>query len=86
MVPPYSPDLHQVVEHAIANTTTRWRRALLENARRRDVYASVQEWYEEVAACFADSSQSIAKNVASLDATYQEVIRLGGGWPIAKFR
>jgi hypothetical protein len=86
MVPPYSPDLHQVVEHAIANTTIRWRRVLLENARRRTVYANVQEWYEEVCACFAGASNSIAKDVDKLDDTYKEVIRLGGGWPIAKFR
>ncbi len=85
MVPPYSPDLHQVVEHAVGSMTARWRKQLVVNGDKGVVYASVQEWFKEMEVCFHDP-QTTQLNVAHLPLTYQEVLRLEGGWPAPKFR
>jgi len=88
-VPPYSPDLHQCIEHAHANTCRRWRQQLLIMARSKVPYNDVVDMFKDIEACFgvANTEASVAANVCKLvDTTYPEVIRLEGDWPTPAFR
>lgn len=92
-VPPTSPDLHQAVEHTIANMTHLFKVGLLKAvmegdtelsafATRQDFVNLLQEAFE-----FAARPKSIAANVRTLhEKVYKRVIELGGKWPEAELR
>lgn len=96
MPPPYSPDLHQVVEHAIANMTTEFKNRMSGDLgglvpagrQERDVFKTVQDYFLVQVQCFQDANpaQYIKKNCDKLEKTYNEVIRLGGCYPAANLR
>lgn len=96
MPPPYSPDLHQVVEHAIANMTNHFNRrvqqALINQAAGKPAeelpndMAGFKKWVD---AAFHEGNQgcSIAKNCEKLGLkTYQAVIDRAGGFPPSRLR
>jgi hypothetical protein len=88
-VPPYSPDLHQVIEHVHANTCGMWKRELMHMPFESKTYGSVVEVFEHLQECFyhANTADTVAANIRKLCMeTYPAVLALNGGWPPAKVR
>ena len=92
-VPPNSPDLHQVVEHTIANTTRLFKAGLLSAVMAGDVelsaFATRQDFVNLLQKAFekAAKPESIAANVRTLhEKVYKRVIELEGKWPEAGLR
>lgn len=84
-VPPWSPDLHQVIEHAHANTVMKFR-AWLDAHAHEPARSSVMEYVPEITDCFkaGNTQASIAAGVDKLQkVVYPEVITAKGGF-IAK--
>ncbi len=89
MVPAHSPDLHQVVEHALANTADAWKRVLQQRAAESRPYRNVREMEKDLRECFrtANPPQSIQANITKLlERTYRAIQEAGGGWPSKEFR
>jgi hypothetical protein len=88
-VPPYSPDLHQVIEHVHANTCGMWKRELMHLPFESKVYATVVEVFEHLQECFykANTTGTVSANIRKVYMeTYLAVLALDGGWPPAKLR
>lgn len=82
-LPPYSPDLHQVVEHAIANLCRQFREELWgEVANRKAPHATVHGYAELIQRAFskACNQQAINHNVMRLPHVYQSVQSARGEW------
>ena len=93
-LPPYSPDIHQVVEHAIGNMVTRYRQKLMDYICSTDaVYRSklpmdVPGHFQLLEECFmaANAGNTIADNVAKLmDQVVDVIIRGEGMYPPKKY-
>lgn len=84
-LPPHSPDMHKVVEHCIGRLTTKVNAELADT---EDVQQSVAYWKGRMEEFFFQqiSAESIAKDVASLRATYQAIVQVQGAWPAKKHR
>jgi len=89
-LPPLSHDLHKVVEHAIANTTSLFYRKLLiqKKTLKMDGYIRLlKAAFKE-----ANTAARVGRDVASLRETYQQVALpveeggVEGGWPTKKYR
>ncbi len=81
-VPAYSPDLHQVIEHAHANCVRHWRAKLMQYAQTGYEYPSIEAMSQDVLFSFiaANPASSIAANVKKLrEHTYPAVIAAKGG-------
>lgn len=80
-VPPYSPDLHQVVEHGHANCCKRYCKVAREYIMgQKPLPKSVLEFVPEVERCFKEgnSLESLEKAICKLERVYEEVIAKGG--------
>ena len=77
--PPYSPDLHQVIEHAHANTLRKFQGWLISNVHQKP-FPQVLDYFDVIAQCFLDGNEpdSIEKNVAKLTKVYERVIEAHG--------
>ena len=87
-VPPWSPDLHQVIEHAHANTVRNFRDWLDANAH-EPVKSSVMEYVDVIRKCFREGNTQaiVAAGVAKLQkVVYEEVIKAEGGYIPATHR
>lgn len=84
-LPPHSPDMHKVIEHCIGRLTSM---VVAELADTEAVQLSVAHWQARLEDMFFNSisPESIAKDVASLGATYQAICDVGGAWPAKAFR
>jgi hypothetical protein len=89
-LPPYSSDMHKVVEHAIANTVATFHRKLRASRRVRTMagYISMLR-----AAFFeVNTADRINRDVESLMATYRVIAAskanggVEGGWPPKQYR
>jgi hypothetical protein len=83
--PPYSGDLHKVIEHVHGTLCSAFERWLERQTKMPD---TLEELYAKLEAMFYDiiTPESVQKDVASLQDTFKEVIRLGGQNPARKFR
>jgi hypothetical protein len=65
--PPYSPDLHQVIEHAHANTVMRFREWLHKQGNKVP-HTNVMQYMDDVDRCFREGNpqESVHKNVSKL--------------------
>lgn len=79
----YSPDMHKVIEHVHSNFQRAFTKQLREDAsiKTGKQYAQLME-----RVFFQLSQASIKRDVKSLKQTYEEIIKLGGGWPAKKYR
>ena len=84
-LPPNSPDMHKVVEHCIARVTSMVNAELADT---EDIVHPVGYWQGRVEQLFFGgiSAASVKADVASLRATYQAIIDVGGAWPPRKYR
>lgn len=82
-LPTYSPDMHKVIEHVHGWIGAEFKKRLLQDAT-INTPVKYAKLLEEI--FFNITAAQIAKDVASLPATYQEIIRLLGDWPAKKFR
>lgn len=82
-LPPYSPDMHKVIEHIHSNLGKALKRRLDEDSRicKPKHYAEVlqEEFYKM-------DTASIQSDIKSLKKTYNEIARRGGEWPHSCFR
>lgn len=89
-VPPYSPDLHQLIEHAHANTVRHFKEKLVvRNQEPGGPYKTVADMFRDIKASFEEVNTpvAIAANLKKLlEVTYPAVIELEGGWPPASKR
>lgn len=91
MVPDYSPDLHQVIEHAIGNMSKSFHDAvaygllgrLCGESGRRENLANMLDfmWLQKWCYQYANGGAAIAENCYRLLDTYLEVVKHGGDWP-----
>lgn len=92
--PPFSPDLHQVVEHAIAQMANAFKHKLMSSLLARsepsssrvagfDALPSVESYFQEVCKCFqeANGGGAIAANCKSMRDMYDAVIACNGDYP-----
>lgn len=84
-LPPFSPDMHKVVEHCIARLTCM---VAAELADTEDVHQNVAYWMAKLEEMFFGgiSAESIARDVASLAETYMAILEVEGAWPAKKYR
>lgn len=83
MPPPYSPDLHQVVEHAIANTSQAFQKLLWHEAvQQQTARAEVGDYEEMLQQAFkaACTPAAIRRNVDLLPKVWAGVDSNGGDW------
>lgn len=87
-LPPYSPDIHRVIEHCFNNLTRRMKRGLLpalaeENAKCK---FSLQFWREFVGLQLKEANplKGVQKDIEHLPLTYQNIIDRGGEWADSK--
>lgn len=84
--PSHSPDMHKAVEH-VHGTLTTFMQRLMEQTP--DSMGHDAKWYmEQLQKYFYDhiKADDIAKDVASLKLTHEEIVRLQGGWPGRGYR
>lgn len=89
-LPPYSPDMHKVIEHVVNNTWQRFQEYLLEHPS-ITTPAKVRAAFEHV---FYTCNKvcSISQDIDSLPATYtvvhakKEAGGTEGNWPCARYR
>ena len=85
--PPYSPDLHKVIEHIHAHISKVFYKWLHENSH--VLHPTITPYSEKVKEIIFKeefSAKSIGADVDSLKETYREVIRLDGSYPASVFR
>lgn len=84
-VPPWSPDLHKPIEHVHGTVVSATRAVILQEQKPR---ACIEEYFKEVQKQFYAriTAQGVSQDVASLQDTYREVLRLKGRFPPPKFR
>lgn len=82
--PPYSPDLHKVIEHVHGTICSAFRQEIQAMGPAEDIntyFAKLKQlFYQKTTAA------SVQKDCQSLKQTIQEVIKLEGAWPAAQFR
>ena len=83
-LPPRSPDMHKVIEHIFGTLTNAMNESLASDPELK----GVTKYKEKLEELFMHriTPNSVSKDVKSLKSTYDEIIRLGGDWPSAKFR
>lgn len=86
--PPYSPDLHQVIEHAHAITCDELYHRLAPKLQPGAEAVNVPQFWELLQASFYEkcTPDVIAGNVDWLPHVWEAVEEAKGGWPPAKFR
>lgn len=82
-LPPYSPDMHKVIEHAHSNLQQIFKQMIRDNS---NIKTPVGYEYALRRAAKQLSKESIARDVQSLPETYKAIIKEGGKWPAKKFR
>jgi len=84
-LPPFSPDMHKVVEHCIARLTGMVAAALADT---EDVHQDVAYWMGRLEAMFFGgvTADSIARDVGSLAETYMAILEVEGGYPAKRYR
>jgi hypothetical protein len=83
-LPPYSPDMHRVIEHTHGTATAAFRKWLYENPDKRtvdDIKAGFEQVYREV-----NTPDAIAKDVAGLPELYSWIHANGGEMAPRKMR
>jgi hypothetical protein len=85
--PAYSPDLHKVIEHVHAVLCTAFMKQI-EQTNGPSRGADIKTYFKQLEQLFYQliTPESIQKDAKSLRKTIEEVKRLEGGWPAAKFR
>lgn len=83
--PPYSPDMHKVIEHphgTICSALNRW----LE--RRKTNLPNIWEVFKKLEQLFYQliTPESVQKDIKSLKCTFKKVVQLKGAWPPRKYR
>ena len=89
-LPPYSSDMHKVVEHAIGNTVAAFHRRLRANSRVR----TMEGYIAMLTAAFfeVNTADRISRDVSSLKGTYRVIAAsraeggVEGGWPPKQYR
>lgn len=87
--PPYSPDIHQVIEHAIANMSRHFKHELaLRAMRRQERMMSMTEFFQLAVDCFrlGNSDAAIRANVDGIEETFKAIVALNGDLPEKKLR
>lgn len=84
-LPPFSPDMHKVVEHCIARLTCM---VAAELADTEDIHLDVAHWMARLEQMFfgAITADSIARDVDSLADTYRAILEVEGAWPAKRYR
>jgi hypothetical protein len=88
MVPAWSPDLHQVIEHAHGNTCRKFHE-WLDDHHEEDPRSSVYKYVPVIEQCFSDGNPqtSILNNVKRLhEEVYDQVLEAEGDYIPMKFR
>lgn len=76
----YSPDIHKVIEHVHGNS-------FIKEPTEDASVVSAKQYVQLMEKVFYEMSQaSIKRDVKSLMGTYQEIIKVEGGWPKKCFR
>ena len=81
-VPPYSPDLHQVIEHAHGSMERNYKKYVQEYVEHKRVQPQEMPGFiDAVRECFVEGNplSSIQKGVAKMEKVYDYVIEHGGG-------
>lgn len=95
MPPDYSPDLHQIIEHAIGNMSRAFKKQLhlgcqgkLGWEEGQSECMGVDGYFKLMADCFRDSNgnDAIMHNCLRMQQVYNRVIELGGEYPERKWR
>ena len=84
-LPPYSPDLHKVIEHAHARALYQFRRWLYQDPTKHTDVEVYKAKFEEIFRQ-ANPAHVIKADVASLKETYKHVKENWGKWPPACLR
>lgn len=84
--PPYSPDMHKVIEHVHAIVCTEFMDWIVKHPN--VVYSTIEEYFDRLEHIFYTviTSESVRKDVASLQLTYAKIIEAGGGYPAPQYR
>lgn len=85
ILPPYSPDLHKIIEHAHARAMYHFRKWLYQDPTK---YTDVEVYKTKFEELFiqANSANAVKADVASLKETYKYVKDNWGSWPPACLR
>ena len=87
--PPYSPDIHQVVEHAIGNLSRELKEQFLQRAIRREgAYKDMKEVFELAQGIFKrvcspkepGGINPILANVKRMKQVYEKIVEVDGGY------
>ena len=83
--PAYSPDLHKVIEHVHGTVRSAFRKVVLKDKQPR---AGIEAYWALLQQLFYShvTASSVSRDVASLAETYEQVIKLDGAYPAAKYR
>ena len=83
-LPPSSPDMHKCIEHVFGTIT----RAMTHSLSRDPSLTTAAQYKDEVVRLFNTiiTPASVQKDVASLQATYSAIMKVGGNWPDKRFR
>ena len=76
-VPPYSPDIHKVVEHPLHAFEMRWKKAFTLNTRVTSCEGAMALASEVLR---QTTAESVHKDIKSLHATLESIERNGGDW------
>jgi hypothetical protein len=84
--PPYSPDLHKVIEHVHARVCTEFMDWIVKNPN--TAYDCIEDYYARLEYMFQEiiTPESVRKDVDSLLQTFAKVLEAGGGYPEPKYR
>lgn len=82
-LPPYSPDIHKVIEHVHGTITNTFRERL---RALKQPHGTVLEYYQEVEDIFYQkfSSDGVSRDQQSLQLTCREILKQNGGYPPQK--
>jgi hypothetical protein len=84
--PPYSPDLHKVIEHVHARVCTEFMDWIVKHPN--IVYNTIEEYFARLENIFYSviTAEIVKKDVQSLQLTFAKVVEAQGGYPAPKFR
>lgn len=83
-LPPYSPDMHKVIEHTHAVAEAKFGKWLMEDTKKYNIEeykAKFEQIYRE--SC---THKVVAADVQTLHDTYDAIVNVGGDWPVKEFR
>ena len=85
-LPPYSPDLHKVIEHVHGTICTKFKKL---GRDQKHVFGTCTEYQDLMCKIFYDSKsskRSVVQDTQSLYETMLEVVKVQGGYPPSIFR